>query len=158
MILFCEDCGEKNDLDPAAFAGGKAVFHCSVCGYPNAYSINLTERFSHDESTGLFEAIESFPGFIGGFLYHGKQGVVRHKMPTILTQGDIDTLGVGLVKSFAEGRIFCPDLMKMTVMISDKFFSVFKVGTLLYTVVITMDPSLPEKVLERLAGLEKKDW
>ena len=37
MIFFCEDCGEKNLLEPAQFKDGKAVFRCDSCNYLNSY-------------------------------------------------------------------------------------------------------------------------
>jgi len=157
MILFCEDCGEKNDLDPAAFAGGKAVFRCSVCDYPNAYSISSYEKEcpSH-KLTDFLDAIQPSSGIIGAFFYHEEQGVIEQKMPQLLTRNDIDTLGSGLARSYAEGQSSCRDLTKMAVVISDKYFSVFKLSTHLYVIVIAAGPGLPDKILELISILEKE--
>ncbi len=154
MVLFCEDCGEKNDLDTAAFIDGKAVFKCSVCNYPNAYSItHLTESEPPDTRACFFEEIQSASGMVGGFLYDHKQGVIGRKMPSILAKSDIDTLGAGLSRSYDQAGLFCPDLEKITVVIADKYFSVFKVGGQLYAVVVAGGPGLPESIVERIADL-----
>ncbi len=156
MILFCEDCGEKNDLDPAAFAGGKAVFQCCVCSYPNAYSIPSYEKVPSNQLTRFLDAIQSSPGIIGAFFYHEKKGVVRHKMPPVLTRNDIDALGSRLARTYAAGHRSCLDLTKMTVVISDKYFSVFKLITQMYVIVIAAGPGLPDNILELISGLEKE--
>ena len=156
MILFCEDCGEKNDLDPAAFAGGKAIFQCSVCGYNNAYSISSYQKVSSHKLTHFLGTIHAVPGIIGAFFFHNEQGVMAQKMPPVLSRNDIDALGTGLVRSYAEGCRSCSDITQMTVAISDKFFSVFKLSSHMYVCVISAGPDLPETILELIIRLGKE--
>ncbi|WDP92976.1 MAG: hypothetical protein HUN04_25935 [Desulfobacter sp.] len=150
MILFCEDCGQKNDLEPAAFAGGRAVFKCSACGYHNAYALNVQETDSGPVKgfTPFFVAVQSLPGIIGSFLYHEKKGLVGEKMPPVLTRKDIESLGSGLSLGYSGGDRTFPDMKKMTVVISDKYFSVFKVAPQLYAIVVAAVPDLPREVIE----------
>jgi len=35
MLYFCEDCGERNFLEPEVVQNGKVVFRCRVCNYLN---------------------------------------------------------------------------------------------------------------------------
>ena len=35
MLYFCEDCGEKNFLEPEAVHNGRITFRCRVCNYLN---------------------------------------------------------------------------------------------------------------------------
>ncbi len=157
MILFCEDCGQKNDLAPAAFEGGRAVFICSSCGYENAYALagapstNLRNR-----AASFLESLQSVPGIIGAFLYHETKGLVGEKMPAVLRRNDIETLGAGLTCGYSGGNRAYEDVDKMTVMISDKFFTVFNVESQLYAVIVTPEPELPEKVGNQIAGFVGK--
>jgi len=162
MILFCEDCGEKNELDSTAFSDGKAIFRCCVCAYPNAYAFSFPERSPRnkpgkpDKLASLFDLIQSSSGIIGAFLYHENQGLIRKKMPPFLTDKDLNTLGSALAKSYSEACVTCSDMMKMTVMISDKYFSVFKMSAGLFVVVIATGPDLSDKVRQLIAELQKE--
>jgi len=49
MIQFCEDCGQKNSIDPAQIQENKAVFRCSVCNYQNAYQIKPETKTYSDK-------------------------------------------------------------------------------------------------------------
>lgn len=156
MILFCEDCGQKNDLEPSAFAGGRAVFECQVCGYHNAYALQEPDPApAGDDGASFFDAVQSFPGVIGSFLYHEKKGLVGEKMPPVLTRKDIESLGSGLSLGFSGGDRTYSDITKMTVVISDKYFSVFRAGPQLYAIVVSVGPDLPEEVRELISGLDR---
>jgi hypothetical protein len=49
MIQFCEDCGQKNSIDPAQIQENKAVFKCSVCNYQNSYRIKTETKTYPDK-------------------------------------------------------------------------------------------------------------
>lgn len=154
MILFCEDCGQQNELEPAAFAGGKAVFKCCACGYHNAYKITAPYKIpSGDEQMPFFfKNIRAVSGIIGAFFYHIKKGVIGNDMPSILASRDVEKLGAGLSQGYWAGYNTFSDISEMTVVISDKYFFVFKVGVQLYAVVVSAEPDLPGKVRELING------
>ncbi len=157
MILFCEDCGQKNDLAPAAFAQGRAVFICSACGYNNSYALaGAPSTNLKNKSIPFLEDLQSVPGIIGVFLYHETKGLVGEKMPSVLRRNDIETLGAGLAFSYNCGSKSYEDMDQMTVLISDKFFTVFNVESQLYAVIVTPEPELPEKVGQLIEGFRRE--
>ncbi len=157
MIVFCEDCGEKNDLPPSALAGGRAVFQCSTCCYPNAYPVNVRETVLTYDADRFLNIIRSFSEIVGAFLYDIEKKVVGTQMPAMLTQNDIETLGSGLVRSHKNGVSNCPDIETMMVVISNKHFFVHRVNATLYSVIVTTTPSLPDGLLKRILGPGKEN-
>ncbi len=119
MILFCEDCGKKNDLPPSALTGGKAVFQCSSCSYGNAYSVNVRATLPFDDTESFLNEVLSFPEVVGSFLYDREKKVVGTQMPAVLNRNDIEALGSGLVRSYADGLDACSDMDGMMVVIAD---------------------------------------
>ena len=157
MILFCEDCGEKNDLDPSFFSTGRAVFTCARCGYANAYTVDMPKTESVATLTRFLKDILSFPEIIGAFFYHRIQGVIARQMPGMLNLKDLRHLGDGFADSYRAGASGWEDLQGMTVVISDKHFFVSRVGALYLIVAATSSP-LPERVLKHIEVLEKQAW
>ncbi len=157
MILFCEDCGKQNDLPPDALAGGRAVFKCSNCSYTNDYSATVRETVSSDEIERFLGIVRSFPEIIGAFFYDMEKRVVGTQMPAILNRSDIETLGSGLVRSYADGFDACPDIDHMMVVISDKHFFVHSITKVLYVVIVTTALSLPDGLLKQIIGLGKEN-
>lgn len=155
MILFCEDCGAKNDLDPSAFSTGRAVFTCVRCGYANAYTVDVSKTESVAAFNKFFKDILSFPEIIGAFFYHRVQGVIAREMPGMLKLKDLRHLGAGFADSYRAGASGWEDLQAMTVVISDKHFFVSRIGAL-YLIVVATSGTLPERVLEHIKTIEKQ--
>jgi len=55
MIQFCEDCGEKNLLNPGQMQAGKAVFKCTSCSYYNSYNIKVAKKTVSEKLLNLFK-------------------------------------------------------------------------------------------------------
>lgn len=145
MILFCEDCGGKNDLNPKDLAGGRAVFKCSECGYPNSYPVDL-KPFSDESGTNtdLFDAVKDIPDVVGAFVFDRQKGVTGSRMPDMLTPEDIHALGQGLADGYDSGEQNMPDMRTMTLVISDKHFFVAKREDGRYIVLVATTPDLSE--------------
>ncbi|MBI9090247.1 MAG: hypothetical protein JEZ12_13605 [Desulfobacterium sp.] len=146
MIFFCEDCGEKNDLEGSAFSNGKAVFKCHACGYRNAYFFCPQEKERHRKKDRILKSICCFSEVIGGFLYDTKNGVRETRMPTSLTRADIETLGRAFSHSYTSGQSAYPDILGMYIRIADKYFMIHRVQDNLWVVIVTRTPSLPDDV------------
>ena len=151
MIVFCEDCGEKNELPATALSGGRAVFRCGACSYPNAYALKTREK-TPSAADRFLDMICGFPGIVGAFLYDRQGTVIGSQMPPVLTREDIGTLGAGLVKTCCHGTSHCQDIEGMMVVISDKHFFVHRLTKRVYSVTVTISPSLPEGLADRLSG------
>lgn len=145
MILFCEDCGRQNRLDGDGIQGGKAVFHCTDCGYPNAFGLRPDDRF--------FSSLSQYPEIMGGFLFHNSKGIVRAQMPDILHPRDIETLGAHLVCTYEFGSDTWPDIQGMTALVSDKYLFVHRIDPELYAVVTGISPELPQEVVDSIKQL-----
>ena len=151
MILFCEDCGGKNDLTPSEFSGGRAVFRCARCGYANSYAVSLKETARPDTGAPpLFNAVKNYPEVVGAFVYHSQKGVVAAQMPSMLASEDIHALGRGLSEAYARGMEALTDIRVLTVVISDKHFFVTQAENRGYLVVVATTPELPSPLLKYL--------
>ncbi len=146
MIFFCEECGEKNDLEGSAFSNGKAVFQCRACGYRNAYSFCPRKKEIHRDKGRILKTICSFSEVIGVFLYDTENGVRETRMPDVLTRADIEILGREFFRSYTSGQSAYPDIQGMCIRIADKYFMVHRMPDHLLVVIVTRTPTLPDAV------------
>ena len=150
MIFFCEECGEKNDLENMPRLDGKVVFQCRGCGYKNAYSVCLPGAGPNCRT--ILKKICSFSQVIGLFLYHTQNGLMENQMPAILSRTDVETLGRNFTHVHGEGRSLYPDIKGMSALIGDKYFTVHMVEPLLFVVIVAKESCLPNEIC-RLVGL-----
>lgn len=145
MIVFCEDCGEKNEICPAHIIQGRAVFICHACGYHNAYFLPLGRQEKQQDNAfdNLFQALDRDPQMVGGFIYDIRKGIIGCQMPDLLLPEDILSLGWRLARGFDKGLLAMPDIWSMTVTISDKYFFVTRKKRGPYLVLIALTPDLP---------------
>jgi hypothetical protein len=120
MIYFCEDCGEKNVLEPNQIKEGKAVFICCICDYSNSYLIETTKKVSFVKKESLLLEIESFPELIGSFLFHVKSGVLKSNMPDLLKKSDLEVLGKILIKNYMLCNDQYHDINEIALIITNK--------------------------------------
>lgn len=146
MIVFCEDCGHKNQIYSAHIVQGRAVFICRACGYHNAYLLSVQQQKKQQENAlaHLFQALDQDPQMVGGFVYDMRKGITTFQMPALLLPEDIQSLGGRLAQGFDQGLLGIPDICAMTVMISDKYFFITKKDEGAYLVFIALTPDLPE--------------
>ncbi len=147
MILFCEECGAKNDTGIDAIIQERAVFTCTVCGYQNDYRLpeyRTPEKIENKER--LFKAVKKDPQIIGAFIYDIRKGITRTCMPELLMPEDIHSLGWRLARGFDKGLSSMPDICSMQVVIADKYFFMSKKEGGKYLVLVTVTPSLPASV------------
>ena len=145
MIVFCEDCGDRNQVCPAHIVKGRAVFICQACGYHNDYLLPLLQQKKLQENTvdHLFQVLDRDPQMMGGFIYDISKGITASQMPDLLLPEDIHSLGSRLAQSLDQGLLAMPDIRFMTVLISDKYFFVARKGKGEYLVLIALTPNLP---------------
>ncbi|ACN16621.1 hypothetical protein HRM2_35560 [Desulforapulum autotrophicum HRM2] len=156
MIFFCEDCGEKNDLDEPLFFDGKVVFECRACGYGNAYAFGLPREEGCTAGDLILNKICSFPDVIGLFLYHKTNGVVDNRMPVMLTRADVETLGRAFIRTYAGGQSLYSDIQGLCVVMAGKHFTIHPVQAGLLIVIVARTPCLPHEVRKLVIDLGKK--
>lgn len=146
MIVFCEDCGDKNQIHPAHIVQGRAVFICRTCGYHNAYLLPLPKQKKQQDSAfgDLVQALDRNTQMVGGFIYDIRKGITDCRMPDLLLPEDIHSLGWRLARSFDKGLLAMSDIRSMTVLISDKYFFVARKKKGEYLMLIALTPDLPE--------------
>ena len=145
MIVFCEDCGDRNQICPAHIVKGRAVFICHACGYYNDYLMPVLQQKKQQVNTvdHLFQILDRDPQMVGGFIYDIGKGITACLMPDLLLPEDIHTLGSRLAQSLDKGLLAMPDIRFMTVLISDKYFFVAREKKGQYLVLIALTPDLP---------------
>lgn len=143
MILFCEDCGQKND-SRTGITNGRAVFVCSSCGYQNNYLLSPSRQSESQSDRDLFSAVQQDGRMVGAFMYDVKKGVTKAGMPVQLQSEDIQNLGKRLSRGFEKGLVALPRLCSMTVLIADKYFFVTRQNHGLYLILVANTPDLPE--------------
>jgi len=143
MILFCEDCGRKND-SRTGITNGRAVFVCSSCGYQNNYLLPPSRQSESQSAKDLFAAVQQDSRMVGAFIYDVKQGVTKAGMPAQLQSEDIQNLGQKLCRGFEKGLVALPRLCFMTALIVDKYFFVTRQNHGLYLILVANTPDLPK--------------
>jgi DNA-directed RNA polymerase subunit RPC12/RpoP len=153
MIFFCEDCGEKNLLGPAQVRERKAVFRCTVCGYPNSYPVKAVKKNYSGKPDTFFQGLKAFPEIIGSFLFHCKNGVLINQMPGILKENDLDTLGKILTESYLTCRTLYQDVTEMAFIISGKNITVKMIDNNMAVIIASRTLPLSQPVMDQLACL-----
>lgn len=153
MILFCEDCGEKNRVDPSVLTGDRVRFTCRECGYVNSYCVQGPETKIREQTDRILDAMLSSPGVIGAFFYRVHGGIVFSRMPPVLKQADIDVLGRTFCRSYVHALCFFPDINAMRTRIADKYFSVRRIRTGLFLAIVSRTPDLSPDILRLIPDL-----
>lgn len=157
MILFCEDCGEKNLLDSTQLKSGKAVFKCDSCGYMNAYFIKVAKESLLEKTDAFFKVIQSFPEIIGSFLFHKKIGLIKNNMPGILKETDLNILGKLLTKNFSDCCSQYPDVNEMALVISNKNMIVKMINNNLAVIIACKIFPVSKNIMDQLNRLISND-
>ncbi|SMC69106.1 hypothetical protein SAMN02746065_10781 [Desulfocicer vacuolatum DSM 3385] len=150
MILFCEDCGQKNELKEGYARKKHVVFRCAHCNYLNSYPIPVSAKKHTLTGDEFLKKLKTFPEIIGVFLYHEKKGVIENQMPGILQDEDIDILGRYLSDSFITGQAFDANIHQMMAVISDKYITIQRVEPHVFILFAGKTPSLPQKIQDLL--------
>ncbi|MFH1152401.1 MAG: hypothetical protein V1793_01175 [Pseudomonadota bacterium] len=125
MIVFCEECGQKQPIVPDQICSGILDYTCLFCGFHNFYpvpvhrSVTVPEartdnRQFHSADLQILQKIRSLPEVKGVFLVH--QGTEVLVTPTILPdfpQRDLKKLGELLAASCHLGRDRFPDMNEL---------------------------------------------
>jgi len=129
MILFCEDCGNKNVIGPDQVTDHKAVFRCSVCNYLNSVSTGrktvaqtakTTTHPSANDCDRLVQTLKKVPGLSGFFLFHTKTGVLQNHMPGVLLHQDLEIIGKILISNIKICSFQYPDITRQFLVIEGK--------------------------------------
>ena len=152
MILFCEDCGQKNRVDRSRGQEGERVrFTCQECGYANAYLVPRPGNEVRMKTDRILDSMRSFPEIIGGFSYHIQKGVLSSRMPAFLKPADIDTLGREFTHAYVQGSSFFPDVHGIQILIGDKYFMARELEPRLFLVIVSQTPYLPPDIIRLLS-------
>ena len=122
MIVFCEDCGKKNDATDDQLKDNRAVFTCTHCGYRNSYV--FTNRPSITEILERFmNRVDSFSQIDGILAFHPEHGLFNH-MPAALKPTDIKHLLSALTKGYLSFQSVYEDPRELIVKISKKYLTI----------------------------------
>ena len=149
MILFCEDCGKKNQVDSIEFNAGKPAFRCTSCGYLSPYHFKPRENMVLKQADRFFEEAKVFPGILGSFLFHRDLGLLKNHMPEVLKPADLDFLGKHLTQIHMSGQSGLGDVNEMGLCIADKHILVKMMGKTLFMIIACKSSTLPPDISER---------
>ena len=156
MILFCEDCGEKNELKKGYDPNGHVVFRCAFCDYLNSYSVPISLKKNVKNRDLFLNQLNKFPEIIGAFLYHEKSGVIQKQMLEMLQNEDLDILGQSLSDSLLAAQSLSTNIHQMMAVISDKHLTIQMIEPHLFILIASKIPSLPGEIQDFLSGLTYK--
>ncbi len=158
MIVFCEECGKKNQLAAGVSLEGKAVFRCSYCGFSNAYYLtNSPNALSSAVVDALKETQASTPWMIGSFVFHPAKKIILNQMPSALKPLDLEILGTRLYKSLETGSNGFDDIEALTVKIGDKCLSAVCSTASNMLVIVTSGQTLTPEVQQKITALFMKN-
>lgn len=99
MIVFCEDCGSRNQIPRQTGGTQRVVFTCSQCGYPNNYAaVSPPPRTSRAYEKRL-GAISRLKGIDGAFVFSSQAGLLAFRMPKSVTGTETAGLGRRLART-----------------------------------------------------------
>jgi hypothetical protein len=157
MIVFCEDCGEKNQLDLDSLSGTDKGFRCAFCQYLNPGPVKTLVDPISKEAALFLKAINRFPEVIGSFFFHTDQGVMASNMPHSLKKKALHVLGTRLADSFNACQALCSDASEITLVISDKHMIVTQIHPSLFIIIASSTSPLLKPVAEELTRFIKND-
>ena len=152
MIVFCEECGEKNQLKTVGPEQGRVAFQCCSCHYMNFYAISTLPQ----PKERLLNAIGSVPGIIGGFLYHVRTNSITSHMLDILNTDDLKVLGHYLTRSYLSARAGYSDIHGATIVISKKQITIQMVEPDLFILLVSKPFALTEPIEGLLAATQRR--
>ena len=147
MIIFCEDCGARNEIPDEQGRDGNANFQCSACGYRNLFAIELhTDGRSKSFSQILERCVLEQPAIIGGFVYQADQKIQINVMPKSLKIQDLAILGHYLSDCWNTAADAIADIEVLCAEIGGKQISVEKNTHGLFLILFSTGEPIPDSV------------
>lgn len=153
MIVFCEDCGSKNQLDPAQIRAGKAMFRCSACDYWNSYQFGPVAQTNRPAMDDFLQEIIGFSQIIGSFVFHVQTGVLNNCMPGTLQNTDLNRLGKILTENYLVCSSQYPDVTDINLVISGKNMITHQIKADTFVILVATSWPLPPAIMSRLKAL-----
>jgi len=150
MIVFCEDCGSKNQLDPAQLKAGKAIFRCSSCNYLNSYQFLPVPETKISAMDLFCQEIAACPEIIGAFIFHSQKGVLNTHMPGNVKKADLNILGKILAENYLTCSSEYTDVTAMTLVLPGKNMITRQIKTDTFMILAARDCPLPPAIMTRL--------
>ena len=129
------------------------VFRCCSCQYLNSYPVSTDLK----EIEILFKKIQLYPEIIGAFSFHEKNRTITNHMPEILTEADLEVLGIYLTRSCLAAQSHYPDIHEVMITISDKHITIQRIDPDLFIFVVSKTLPLPGEIQDLLISANKKD-
>lgn len=151
MIVFCEDCGQKNTLPMIQPDDAKVVFTCASCRYPNdcTVSLNHPHRINRIKAV-LNKTLAKDPSIIGYFVFHPQKRILLKQMPDKLKPEDLQVLAQLILKRCHLGHSRIPDIEHIHLRIGDKRLTVFMNKLWLVLVIITTETGLSKNLSSKI--------
>lgn len=126
MIIFCEDCGKRNNISDEQIVKRRAVFECSECGYPNNFALRTSQIPAIKRFTDtLKKDIAKNRATIGAFVY-GRENCIISQMPKTVKPKEIDILARYLIANYHKASGELKSLCEMSVTIGSNTISLIK--------------------------------
>ncbi len=155
MIVFCEECGQKNILPQNRLVEGKARFTCTGCGFKNAYMLTLNRQDRmHQLKEKLTVLLKSDPLILGFFVFQPPDEMILQHLPDPLTGKDVLTLARHLIQGYNLGSDQFKNIEELTLYIGDKMLTVFHNAELAaFLIIISKETALSDDLKTRVFRL-----
>ncbi len=163
MIVFCEDCGSKNQLNPDQISFNQmgynfVSFTCLTCQYKNVFKIDIHQNSNPNRFKNVLKEILSASSIIGIFIFHENKGLIYHLMPKVLKESDLLFLSKHLVNAHQESVQLFPDSDKTIWGIGDTHLTVKSLVNSLFIILASKTPALPDHVNSQLDLLDDHSY
>lgn len=156
IIVFCEECGNKNSITESQIEDSKARFICTACDYQNKITVT-THQSDQASSIELGELLNSTPDIIGYYIYDCKNGIMINKMPSSLQGSDLKLLGKLLSESYNACSSRFYDTSLMTIVIDQKNLIVKMVDRQLALIIATKNYPLSPAIEKLINNTDLKE-
>ena len=120
MIVFCEECGLRNNIDPSTITANIARFKCVSCGYQNTITADKNALALPDDTEGYFQTVQSIPEILGIFLFHVQKGILKNGMPSVLKPRDLLFIGKRMLNTYSACSNLFSDTTRLTLAIDGR--------------------------------------
>jgi hypothetical protein len=162
MILFCEECGEKNQISFDKINNGRIVFCCGSCQFLNDLAVDQRPKeekvkkhpkikINNVQFDKALNRLNLALEIYGVYLFHTVEGVIVNYMPSLFKKKQLSDIGNRLSKSFAEVEAERELVQGMSVIFPHSAINAHLVSKDLYLIIGCKTFPLSEQITTRIS-------
>ena len=164
MMVFCEDCGGKNSIDPDRVTTDILEFRCQACNYLNRIhrpqtktdtveakiSKKRNERHSEKEISKILDELASTKGLSGAFIFHSDRRILSKSLPSGLDLKKLYGIANKLQQNYRIGQSCFKDVVRASLCFTKVAVEMNKITEEVALVVVRSPHGGPDRMEESI--------